>query len=177
MMIEITEDGVIEDWNGEDWVDFHWAEGKIGDKLAIPSGPAQVHLRKLCGDGVIRAIIFDVSPEPEEPKPISPSRWRSEDVDFSGPSHHLVLVSKSDLSHWLKQQKPSPQEPQPAPKRGKVPIIVDYLKEMFPSGVPDPAQYPRKQLLADLRAKDAHLRSLDDATLKRAIDAIRNDPK
>jgi hypothetical protein len=87
-----------------------------------------------------------------------------------------VFVNGDDFGHWLDNLKPVPQ-PKSAPARGKAPIVIDYLKEMFPNGVPDPARCPRKALLADLRAKDARLRSLDDDTLKKAIDTIRNDPK
>jgi hypothetical protein len=89
------------EWNGEEWEDFHAAAHDIGDKLVIPSGPALARLRQLCASGEVRAILSDADDE-EQPEPIPPSRWRSEDVDLSG--LHLVTVSMSDLRHWLAQQ-------------------------------------------------------------------------
>jgi hypothetical protein len=79
------------EWNGEDWVDFHWAADEFGDKLGFP-GLALVRLRKACASGVIRTITYDAAAE-EAPEPIPPSRWRAEDdVDQTGPG--LVAVRR-----------------------------------------------------------------------------------
>jgi hypothetical protein len=100
----IGTNGVVEDWNGEEWLDFAWAADEIADKLAMPPGPAQARLRKLCGSGEIRAIIREPQEEElqeEEPAPIPPSRWTAEAIDLTVPWYHLVAVSKSDFDHWL----------------------------------------------------------------------------
>ena len=57
----------LEDWNGEDWLDFARAATEISDKLAIPLGPAEAQLRELCGSGKIRAITLplDVNEAPQ----------------------------------------------------------------------------------------------------------------
>jgi hypothetical protein len=57
----------LEDWNGEDWLEFARAAVEISDKLAIPLGPAEAQLRELCGSGKIRAITLplDVNEAPE----------------------------------------------------------------------------------------------------------------
>jgi hypothetical protein len=54
---------------------------------------------------------------------------------------------------------------------GKRPRIMTYLAEHYPSGVPDPGYCPRKRLKADLLEWDPTLKPLDEATMKRAIDA------
>jgi hypothetical protein len=170
-------DGHLGIWAGEIWLYFHWAADLIGDKLTIPPGPAQARLRKLCASGEIRAIDSETEPFCEEPEPIPPSQWRSEDVDLTISQDHCVGVSETDLYHWLEHQSAKPRPT----KVGKAPLIIEHLKQLFPQGVPDPALCPRKALKADLLARDKRLGSLDDATLKSAIDAfnhsIRNDPK
>jgi hypothetical protein len=148
----------------EKWLIFDRAILEFADKLAIPPSAAEAQLHKLCASGVIRSIGGDPHTD-EQPKPIPPSQWHYED-------YLEVMVSNIDFCTWLNRQ---PAEPKP--KVGKVPLIMEHLKEMFPNGVPDPAHCPRKQLRADLLAKDKRLDPLDDATLKRAIDLIRNDPK
>jgi hypothetical protein len=90
-----------------------------------------------------------------------------------------VYVNGDDFQHWLDNLRPVPQPKSPG---GKVPLIIDHLRSMFPKGgVPDASHCPRKQLRADLVKRDKRLEPLDDATLKSAIDAfnrsIRNDPK
>ena len=90
-------DGYVGHWDGEEWVEFRWAANKIGDKLAIPPGPAQSRLRKLCASSEIRALTFV---DYDEPKPIPPSRWRDENITRSSD----VAVSATDLRNWLNQQ-------------------------------------------------------------------------
>jgi hypothetical protein len=166
-------------WNGDEWLDFVYAATEVSSRLGIPEGPAQARLRKLCADGEVRAITSEAEEVcQQEPTIIPPSRWRTEDVDLTVPSTHQVAVSEGDFRYWLDQQPSKPTStPRSAAERGKVPLIIPYLKQMFPEGVPDPAHYSRKQLRSDLLAKYKNLAPLDDATLKRAIDLIRNDPK
>jgi hypothetical protein len=78
----------------------------------------------------------------------------------------------ADLRRWLVR---------PKPRTGKRPRIIAYLGEMFPNTrVPEPADYQRKALKADLLQRDRSLSPLDEETLKAAIDeynrSIRNDP-
>jgi hypothetical protein len=81
-------------------------------------------------------------------------------------------VFDADLQRWLVK---------PKPRTGKRPRIIVYLGEMFPNTrVPEPADYQRKALKADLLKRDRSLSPLDEETLKAAIDEynrlIRNDP-
>jgi hypothetical protein len=69
-----------EDFNGVEWLYFHWAADIIGDTLAIPPSAAQAHLRKLCASGEVRAV---VGYGDEIPEHVEPSRWREVDVDLS----------------------------------------------------------------------------------------------
>jgi hypothetical protein len=111
MVREMTweEDGFLGFYFGEEaWLSFHSAAGAVSDKLAIPLGPAQAHLRRLCASGEVRAVVSEGDNEPEL---IPPSRWRSEDVDLNY-ALDRVGVSQSDLNHWLDQQKPPPPPPQ-----------------------------------------------------------------
>jgi hypothetical protein len=174
-----------------DWLHFRLAVGEIMECLGVSAGAAQTMLRDACASGEVRSQREPYNPVTGQgqapPELIKPSEWAKDQVDLvidADGCGYFVDVEEDDFRHWLDQQKLLPQDPplkskpkRPQPARGKVPLIIDYLKEMFPDGVPDPAHCPRKELLADLRAKDPRLRSLDDATLKRAIDAIRNDPK
>jgi hypothetical protein len=50
-------------WHGENWLDFYLAAAEVAEKLAIPLGPAQAHLRKLCASGDIRAIMSEILPD------------------------------------------------------------------------------------------------------------------
>ena len=89
--------GYVGHWDAEEWVEFRWAANKIGDKLAIPPGSAQVQLRKLCASSEIRSVTFV---EYDEPEPIPPSWWRDENITASSD----VAVSATDLRNWLNQQ-------------------------------------------------------------------------
>jgi hypothetical protein len=68
-----------------------------------------------------------------------------------------------DQDFW---RSPNP----PSPETGKQPLIIKYLAEMYPLGVPAPAHCPRKDLLNKLIKRDPNLASLGHKTLKRAID-------
>jgi hypothetical protein len=185
-----------EEWNGEDWEDFHSAADSIAAKLGISVGSAQAKLRHLCAIGEVRSIEVEDANEPlEAPEPIPPSQWRTEDVDFREPTLigdrmasgladvrlTLILVSEDDIWHWLDQQQPVLRrlaaEP---PALGKRPRIKDHLKNLYPEGVPDPSHCPRKELQRQLLKLDPKLAPLDDGTLKLAVDeynlTIRSDP-
>jgi hypothetical protein len=67
-----------------------------------------------------------------------------------------------------------------SPSLGKQPRIAEYLRDHFPTGVPDPGSYPRHILKADLLEWDPDLKPLDEGTLKKAIDTYNaglNKPK
>jgi hypothetical protein len=89
-------------------------------------------------------------------------RWKQRPM--GGPD-----VSYFDLERWLK----SPQK-----RGGKQARILAQLREMHPNGVPDPELCPRKLLRQNLLERDKTLGSLDEATLKKAIEKhnIRIDP-
>jgi hypothetical protein len=148
-------------FEGEEWVYFHWAADKIGDKLAITPGAAQARLRKLCASGEIRTMM---SWDNEEPETISPSQWRDEDVDLIAPLDFLtVAVNRSDLRRWLDQQPTQAAG-------GKQSRVARLLAEMFPAGVPTRADCPREPLRAELIKRDPSLQPLDLKTLKTAIE-------
>jgi hypothetical protein len=146
-------------WHDEEWVHFHWAANKIGDKLAIAPGAAQARLRRLCESGEIRSLM---SWDEEEPETISPTQWREEDVDLTW--RLTVAVSRNDLDRWLDQQ---PVQPTAGGKQSR---IYRLLSDMFPTGVPHRADRPREQLKAELLKRDPSLAPLDLKTLKTAID-------
>lgn len=163
--MKVFESGSIGEWNGEEWVYFHWAADIIGDTLAIPPGPAQAQLRKLCASGEVRAIISDKD-YMEQPEPIPASRWREVDVDLTAPYGWIdVAVSRADFDYWLSKQ---PAQPTAGGKQSRV---VRLLVEMFPTGVPSRADRPREPLRADLLGRDPSLAPLDLKTLKTAIEA------
>jgi hypothetical protein len=156
--------GFLGIWDGEIWVYFHWAADEIANKLAIPPGPAQAHLRKLCASGEIRAIVSEIAAQ-EEPERIPPTEWRSEDVDHTVPHDHCIAVSESDLYGWLERQ---PTQPTAGGKQSR---LSRLLSEMFPAGVPARADCPREPLRAELLERDPSLKPLDLKTLKTAIEA------
>jgi hypothetical protein len=58
----------------------------------------------------------------------------------------------------------------PSRSVGKQPRITKYLIEHFPGGVPEPGLSPRSTLIDEILKWDKTLKSLDEATLKKAID-------
>jgi len=54
---------------------------------------------------------------------------------------------------------------------GKQPRVIIYLREHFPDGVPPPGLCPRQGLITEILKWDKTLKFLDEATLKKAIDA------
>jgi hypothetical protein len=160
-------------WNGENWLQFSFAAAEVRDRLGLTLGAAERTLRQLCASGVVRAIRLQVDKigEPsyeEEPIFIAHNEWSAASIDHLG----WVEVSENDPRYWLDNQG--------KPKLvGKQPRIKAHLAELFPNGVPDPAQCPRKALKADLLKRDPSLKPLDEATLKSAINEYnrRADPK
>jgi hypothetical protein len=149
------------DFYGELWLTFDRAAIELGDALALPPGPAQVRLHKLCASGVIRTIGCDDPGRDEEPKPIPPSQWSDEDID---PPRYDTMVSNIDLYGWLERQ--------PAQSSGgKQSRLAKHLADLFPAGVPPRADCPREPLRAELLKRDPSLKPLDLTTLKTAIDA------
>jgi hypothetical protein len=51
--LEIPE-GMVEEWNGEEWVHFSWAVDVMLQSLSA-IGPTEAQLRRLCASGEIRA--------------------------------------------------------------------------------------------------------------------------
>jgi hypothetical protein len=124
-----------EKWNGEEWVLFSEAleEGASG---LMTHDEAERTLKKLCAKGDVRAVCF----YEDGPKFIAPKEWSR------GLDDELVYLSVDDLLRWV--YRPG------LPEAGKQPRIKAHLAEMFPKGVPDPAQCPRKALKADLLKRD-----------------------
>jgi hypothetical protein len=82
-----------------------------------------------------------------------------------------LFVLDTSVLDWIKAQ----QRRKPS---GKQPRILKLLEKMFSNGgVPDPADYPRHILRADLLKADPSLYPLNLSTLKTAIDKHNSDPK
>jgi len=75
-------------------------------------------------------------------------------------------VLDTSFREWLRA-KQYPRQP-----TGKQPRLLKHLAKMFPNKcIPDPSDYPRKALKADLLKRDPRLGpTLDEATLKSAIE-------
>ena len=140
-------------WNGEKWILFSDAAEEESSLMA--PGEAEQILRKLCAKGEVRAVCC----YEDGPKFIAPREWSK------GFDSELVYVSVNDLERWVFRDRP---------ETGKQPRIKAHLAEMFPTGVPDPADCPRKALKADLLKRDPSLNPLDEATLKSAIEAYNS---
>ena len=78
-----------------------------------------------------------------------------------------IEINADDLRYWLKSQRASPNKQRTL---GKRPRVIKQLAEMFPEGVPDPGDCPRKDLRAELLERDPSLKPLDEETLKRSIE-------
>ena len=182
-----------------EWFFFYTAANVIADALGISGGMAQRRLRELCSNGDVRSKqAVNTDDRGWRDEPIKPSEWtdeldiewsRREDVlsevrpiDPDDPEYGFtsivedggpvgVMVNAEDFRYWLSKQPAAPPGKSP-PRHGKVPLIIDYLKEMFPGKlVPDPAFCSRKKLKADLLEKDQErLFPLDVKTLKDAVD-------
>jgi hypothetical protein len=157
----------------DDWLDFHSAVHEIELRLRMSPGAAQAKLRELCAIGAVRSqkephSFVAGQPQGEGPPVrIEPSEWRQREIDLMTDSDgckYWVDVSKTDLEHWLDQQ---PTQPTAGGKQSR---IIRLLAEMFPTGVPDRADWPREPLRAALLERDRSLKPLDLKTLKTAIE-------
>jgi hypothetical protein len=99
------------------------------------------------------------------------------DCFFKARSHRPIwtklVVRREDVRReWpFKQFQPVRRQA----SLGKKPLIQLYLQDKFPTGVPAPAIAPRKALKAEIEkseyaTKHPQLKSIDEATLKAAID-------
>jgi hypothetical protein len=145
------------DLYGERWLEFDKAIVELADKLAIPPSAAEAKLHKLCASGVIRAVGTDK--DNKSPEPIPPSEWPEDDLP-----RQAVSVSNIDFYNWLEQQVTQPTA------GGKQSRIIRLLADMFPTGVPNRADRPRKPLTAELVKRDPSLKPLDPKTLRTAIE-------
>lgn len=140
------------------WLGFQLAAEVVERRLGLSWGAAQKTLIEACEDGEVRT--------------------RS---NYSGQGSDVWDI---DFWQWLNQQLTKRKPPQKTQKRGKVPLIIEHLKEMFPvdkypGGVPDAAFYTRKRLKRELAERDKTLTFHDD-TLTAAIaefNATRNSQK
>jgi hypothetical protein len=160
--------------NKEDWLSFYEAVRQFERSLGMSTGAAQAKLRELCASGTVRSqkepyLLVARQPQGEGPPVyIEPSEWRQREIDVMTDSDgckYWVDVSKIDLEYWLNQQLTQ------STAGGKQPRIIRQLKEMFPAGVPNRADYPRQPLTAELIKRDPSLAPLDPKTLKTAIEA------
>ena len=190
-------------FKNQTWFFFYTAAGVIEETLGVSGGVAQRTLRLVCATGDIRSKQLVPHNGEWEYETIKPSAWAKDEIDLEWqrrgdvadqinaeadlepdpdgvPGPIGVYVNGDDFRYWLSKQN-QPAQPKAKPARGtKFPLIINHLKEMFPAGVPDKADCPRKTLKADLVTKDKRLAPLDEATLKTAIEeynsSIRNDP-
>jgi hypothetical protein len=154
------------------WLSFYEAVKEIEIKFHVSPGKAQSFLRQICATGEVRSqkqpyvIVHQEAEGQAPPQRIEPSEWRQREIDLMTDEDgckYFVDVDKADFRYWLNQQGGKP-------KQGKQPLVVKYLAEMFPGRkVPDPAEYQRKDLLAELRERHPLLKSLNIKTLGRAI--------
>jgi len=99
------------------------------------------------------------------------------DCFFRARSHRpfwtKLRVRKEDVLREWPFDQVSPDRVRP--QRGKTPLIKQYLRDNFPNGVPAPAHESRKALKgtienSELATQYPQLKSIDDGTLKTAID-------
>jgi hypothetical protein len=162
-----------------EWLNFHYAANEIKAKLGVSIGKAQSQLRQLCANGEIRSqkqpyvVVYHEAQMQGPPERIEPSEWRDREVDLMTDNYgcwYFVDVNKDDFQYWLNQQKAEAKEIPPRQQ-----LVIKYLKEWYPNGVPDPSECPRKDLWGRLRKCDPNLKSLDLKTLRSAIARMGND--
>jgi hypothetical protein len=150
------------------WLSFAEAALEIAQQFRVSRAEAEAQLRQACADQKLRSMKAPLNERDIMPiefwTPIAPSDWRGREVDYDGPdadgSKTEVMINEADYRYWLshlsaKQGLIDEQPIRKAQARGKTPLIMGYLKEMFPvekypSGVPDPAECPRKTLKDEL---------------------------
>jgi hypothetical protein len=151
----------------------------------LSDGSACTLLCKACESGVVRSRKRPWPEQPDEPPepiydhwtpPIPIDDWHGASIDLS--HGWLILagdkllradveINADDLRYCLKSQRALPNKQKAV---GKRPRVKKLLAEMFPGGVPDPGNYPRKRLKAELLERDPSLAPLDDETLKISIE-------
>jgi hypothetical protein len=174
------------------WLSLYEAAHEIVQQFGVSRAEAEAQLRQGCADQKLRSMkapIDDGNCLPFEFwTRVAPSEWREREVDYDGPDADgcevAVMINEADFRYWLPLGNIQGNAQQKTQVRGKVPVIMGYLREMFPEAVPEAAHCPRKKLKAELIEKDKKLTSLHDDTLRRAIDqhnasigSIRNSPK
>ena len=167
------------------WLDLVDAVRVVRDERSVSDGAACTLLRQACESGVVRSRKRPWPEQPDEPPepiydqwspPIPIEDWRGASIDLS--HHWLILaggeimrgdieINADDLRYWLKSQRATPNKQKAL---GKRPRVKKQLAEMFPGGVPDPGDCPRKDLRAELLKRDPSLKPLDDETLKLSIE-------
>jgi hypothetical protein len=164
------------------WLNLVDAVMAIREARGVSGGAACALLCQACESGVVRSRQrpWPETDEPPEPiydfwsPPISKADWRGASIDLE--NGWLILASgeivrgdieinDDDLRYRLKSQRAAPNQ-----QKGKRPRVKKQLAQMFPGGVPDPGNCPRKDLHAELVKRDPSLKPLDDETLKLSIE-------
>jgi hypothetical protein len=162
-----------------DWLSFYEAVNEIVRDLRVSRGEAEAMLRQACASGKIvsrkepYSIVNGERQGEGPPKLIEPSEWRDHEIDRMTDSdgcNYSASVDKSDFQYWRNQQRARPQSLPPRQQ-----MVIKYLKEWYPNGVPSPSECPRKNLLGRLRECDRNLKSLDTKTLRSASQRMGND--
>jgi hypothetical protein len=170
------------------WLSLYEAAQEIAQQSGVSWAEALLRLRQGCIDQKLHSMKAPIDDGNTLPREfwvrVAHSEWREREVDYDGPDADgcktVVMIDEADFRSWLKGVYPE-QPIRKAQARGKVPLIMGYLTEMFPTekypnGVPDPAHCPRKKLKDELIARDKKkLASLHDDTLRRAIDTSISD--
>jgi hypothetical protein len=78
------------------------------------------------------------------------------------------VTTSSDAPNRMNEAATDPTAV-PSARMGMQPRILKYLRQHFPDGVPEPGEYPRKTMRAEIRQWDPRLGPLDEDTLNKAI--------
>jgi hypothetical protein len=167
------------------WLYLAGAVRAVRDARGVSDGAACTLLCQACESGVVRSRKRPWPEQPDEPPepiydhwspPIPIEDWYGASIDLE--HGWLILaggeimrgdieINADDLRYWLKSQRAAPNKQKAF---GKRPRVIKQLAEMFPGGVPDPGDCPRKDLRAELLKRDPSLKPLDEETLKRSIE-------
>jgi hypothetical protein len=167
------------------WLYLAGAVRAVRDARGVSDGAACTLLCQACESGVVRSRKRPWPEQPDEPPepiydhwspPIPIEDWYGASIDLE--HGWLILaggeimrgdieINADDLRYWLKSQRAAPNKQKAF---GKRPRVIKQLAEMFPGGVPDPGDCPRKDLRAELLMRDPSLKPLDEETLKRSIE-------
>jgi hypothetical protein len=166
------------------WLNLVDAVRAVRDARGVSDGAACTLLGNACASDVrSRKRPWPEQPdEPPEPiydhwsPPISKLDWYGASIDLEHGwlilaggeiMRGVIEISADDLRYWLKSQRAAPNKQKAL---GKRPRVIKQLAEMFPGGVPNPGDCPRKDLRAELLKRDQSLKPLDEETLKRSIE-------